>query len=77
MQEAISLVEKSKIAAQDIEEFFTNEMLVLNNDKRLSNHKRHKRFAQLVEKVVNSKTPVLLEGEITGSNMLWTRARFE
>jgi hypothetical protein len=54
MQEAISLVETSKMAAQDIDEFFTNEMLVLNNDKRLSNHKRHKRFAQLIEKTISS-----------------------
>jgi len=29
------------MAAKDTEEYYNNEMTILANDKRLSNHKRH------------------------------------
>jgi len=49
--EAMTLVEKSKGAALDIEQYFDNELTVLKYDKRLSSHKRNKRFVQLIDKV--------------------------
>jgi hypothetical protein len=54
VEEAVNLVETSKLAARDVEEFFLNELSVLIYDKSLSNHKRHERFMQLVEKCISS-----------------------
>ncbi len=53
-----------------------NELNVLIHDKSLSNHKRHKRFMQLVEKCIASPSTIL-EGSIDGTDMLWARASFE
>ena len=39
--ESMELYEKQKISARDVEEYYINEMTILANDKRLSNHKRH------------------------------------
>lgn len=77
MPEAVNLVENSKMAAQNIEEFFVNELTVLLFDKRPSNHKRHKRFIQLVEKAVDAPSQTQLEGTIEGTDLLWVRARFD
>jgi hypothetical protein len=49
--EAIDLFEKQKELSLEIEEQFANEMTVITHDKRLSNHKRHQRMVQLIEKV--------------------------
>lgn len=65
------------MAHRDIEEFFVNELTVLNFDKRLSNHKRHKRFIQLIDKTLSAPATTRLEGSLEGSNLLWVSARFD
>ena len=67
--------------SESLEDYFQNEMKVLMNAHSLQNHKRHKRLMELIEKVQNEeledREPIKLTGVITGTSLLWARARFE
>ena len=56
-------------------------MKILLHDNNLPNQKRHRRFAQLIEKVQSEKVvagkPEELTGVVLGTALLWARARFE
>ena len=39
----------------NLEDYFHNEMKILINAHTLANHKRHKRFMDLIEKIQNEK----------------------
>ena len=80
--ESMELYEKQKMAAKDTEEYYNNEMTLLTNDKRLSNHKRHQRLIHLIEKVQNVSNdridkPLKLNGLIQGTDLIWAKAKFE
>lgn len=50
MPEATNLFEKSKQNG-DIHEFFRAELEILTHNKSISNHRRHRRFIQMIDKV--------------------------
>lgn len=49
--ESIDLYEKQKMTSTKIDDQFSQEMQIITSDKRLSNHKRHQRLVQLIERV--------------------------
>ena len=50
-REAVTFLEKSKDDSESLDEYFQNEMKILMHDHTLQNHKRHRRFVQLIDKI--------------------------
>ena len=63
--EGITLKEKSiEENTNQIQHLFENELTVLQNDARISNHRRHKRFAQILDRAVAERCDKKLECQI-------------
>lgn len=80
--ESIDLYEKQKMTSTKIEDQFGQEMQIITSDKRLSNHKRHQRLVQLIERVQDvpenpQEKIIQLNAQITGTDLIWARARFD
>lgn len=71
------------MTSTELEDQFSQEMKIITNDKRLSNHKRHQRLIQLIERVEDdpekdlSKKKSQLNAQIIGTDLIWARARFD
>lgn len=67
VQEGLAYVEKAKLnMAGSVEDYFLNEMHILNHDKELTQQGRNSRFLGLIRHTQTTKPPANAEGVVGG-----------